>query len=74
MVVFQDTLIQIMLVGLSKDHPLTAPDALELVDQILRRCEAVHTLGNKAKRAIRHYLFEIFADKIIKLVFTLKHS
>lgn len=41
----QDTLVQILLIGLSKDHPLTAPDTLELADQLLRRCAAVHNQG-----------------------------
>ena len=59
MVVFQDTLIQIMLVGLSKDHPLTAPDALELVDQILRRCAAVHNLGFLMLEADNQDIFDM---------------
>ena len=39
---WKDTVIQILAIGLSNEHRLTAPDALEMADQLLRRCAAVH--------------------------------
>jgi len=33
----------LLLIGLSKDHPIIAPDALEIADQVIRRCAAAAT-------------------------------
>jgi integrator complex subunit 1 len=52
-------LIQILLIGLSKDHPITAPDALELADQLLRRCAAVHNLGFLMLEADNQEIFDM---------------
>ncbi|XP_035215176.1 integrator complex subunit 1-like [Stegodyphus dumicola] len=33
----EDTLTRVLIIGLSREHPLTAPDALELADQLIKR-------------------------------------
>ncbi|GIY65230.1 integrator complex subunit 1 [Caerostris extrusa] len=33
----EDTLMRILIIGISRDHLLTAPDALELADQLVKR-------------------------------------
>ncbi|CAH1794337.1 unnamed protein product [Owenia fusiformis] len=43
--VLEDTLMRILVMGLSKDLPLNASDALELADQIVRRAAALHADG-----------------------------
>lgn len=55
----QDTLIKILLIGLSKDNSLSAPDALEIVDQLLRRCAAVHNQGFLMLEADNRDVFDI---------------
>ena len=57
--VMEDTLIQILMIGLSKDHPLNAPDALELADQLLRRCAAVHNQGFLMLEADNRDIFDM---------------
>ena len=57
--VVEDSLIQVLLVGLSKDHPLSAPDALDLADQLLRRCAAVHNQGFLMLEADNRDLFDL---------------
>nr|CAD7403102.1 unnamed protein product [Timema poppensis] len=41
----QNTLIRILVIGLSKDHPLPPPDTLELVDQLLKRAANLSSEG-----------------------------
>lgn len=38
----EDTLIRILIIGMSKEHPLNPSDALELVDQLIRRAAAIY--------------------------------
>ncbi|XP_045031439.1 integrator complex subunit 1 [Daphnia magna] len=57
--VMEETLLQILLIGLSKDHPLTAPDTLELADQLLRRCAAVHNQGFLMLEANNQDIFDM---------------
>lgn len=59
----QATLIRILLIGISKDHPLNAPDTLELIDQLVKRAAG---LPNEAFACLQ-------ADKleIIDLIFNL---
>lgn len=47
------------MIGLSKDHPLTAPDTLELADQLLRRCAAVHNQGFLMLEANNQDIFDM---------------
>lgn len=42
----QGTVITILMIGLSKEHPLNAPDALELVDQLVKRAASLHVYQN----------------------------
>lgn len=42
----QGTVITILMIGLSKEHPLNSPDALELVDQLIRRAALLHVYQN----------------------------
>ncbi|EFX66368.1 hypothetical protein DAPPUDRAFT_332240 [Daphnia pulex] len=57
--VMKDSLIQILIIGLSKEHLITAPDALELADQLLRRCAAVHNLGFFMPEADNQEIFDM---------------
>lgn len=57
--VMEETLAQVLLMGLSKDHPLPAPDALDLADQLLRRCAAVHNQGFLMLEADNRDLFDL---------------
>ncbi|KAK7791007.1 hypothetical protein R5R35_007901 [Gryllus longicercus] len=41
----QQTLLCILLIGIAKDHPVTAPDALELADQVVKRAAALPSEG-----------------------------
>ncbi|XP_063229314.1 integrator complex subunit 1 isoform X2 [Bacillus rossius redtenbacheri] len=41
----QNSLTRILLIGLSKEHPLQAPDTLELVDQLLKRAAILPSEG-----------------------------
>lgn len=38
----EDTLIRVLIMGMSKEHPLSASDALELVDQLVRRAASIY--------------------------------
>lgn len=38
----EDTLIRILIIGMSKEHPLNPSDALELVEQLVRRASAIY--------------------------------
>lgn len=38
----EDTLIRALIMGMSKEHPLSASDALELVDQLVRRAASIY--------------------------------
>ena len=55
----EDSLIHLLLIGLSKDHPLPAPDALELCDQLLRRCAAASHQGLPTLEAEKREIFDM---------------
>ncbi|XP_002435477.4 integrator complex subunit 1 [Ixodes scapularis] len=40
--VLEDTLFRILVIGMSKEHPLNPSDALELVEQLVRRASAIY--------------------------------
>lgn len=42
----QGTVITILMMGLSKEHPLNSPDALELVDQLIKRAASLQAYQN----------------------------
>ncbi|KAL4148797.1 hypothetical protein QTP88_002952 [Uroleucon formosanum] len=59
----QGTVITILMIGLSKEHPLNSPDALELVDQLIRRAALLHVYQNyNTIRADKCELFEILLN------------
>jgi len=39
---YETTLFTTLVIGLSKEHPVTAPDALELADQLVKRVAGLH--------------------------------
>lgn len=41
---FQNILLRILMIGLSKEHPLTPPEALELADQLVKRAANISTI------------------------------
>uniref|UniRef100_T1J830 Uncharacterized protein n=1 Tax=Strigamia maritima TaxID=126957 RepID=T1J830_STRMM len=41
--VLEDTLMRLMIMGLSKDHPISSPDAHELVDQLIKRAAGLYS-------------------------------
>ena len=43
--VLEDTLMRVLLLGLDKDIHITAADALELADQLIRKAARLHTMG-----------------------------
>ncbi|CAG0882989.1 unnamed protein product [Darwinula stevensoni] len=55
----QDTLMQILIIGLSKDHPVKAPDALELADQLVQRAGLLYTEGFEVLRVDRVQLVDL---------------
>ena len=44
--VLEDTLMRILVIGLSQDFPLSPPDAVELVDQLVKRAATLNNEGN----------------------------
>ena len=59
LLVLQDTLIHLLLIGLSKDHPLSATETLELCDQLLRRCAAAHNQSFSMIQAEKVDIFDM---------------
>ena len=41
----EDTLMRVMIIGLTKELGVSAADALELADQLIRRAAMLHTEG-----------------------------
>ncbi|KAL5232641.1 hypothetical protein ACI65C_000051 [Semiaphis heraclei] len=59
----QGTVITILNIGLSKEHPLNSPDALELVDQLVKRAASLQVFQNfNTIRADKCELFEILLN------------
>lgn len=44
----------VLLMGLSKEYPISAPDSLELVDQLLRRCAAAAAASSSVGHGLHH--------------------
>lgn len=42
----QHILLRVLMMGLSKEHPLSPPDTLELADQLVRRAANIPTSDN----------------------------
>lgn len=42
----QGTVISILMIGMSKEHPFNSPDALELVDQLVKRAASLQVYQN----------------------------
>lgn len=55
----QNTLMDVFFLGLSKDHPITAPDALELADQLVKRSALLSIEGLEMLRADKVEIFEM---------------
>ncbi|KAK6637842.1 hypothetical protein RUM44_008264 [Polyplax serrata] len=55
----QSTLINVLFLGLSKDHPITAPDALELADQLVKRSALMSVEGLEMLKADKSEIFEM---------------
>lgn len=43
--VLEDTLMRVMVIGLSRDLPLSNADAVDMVDQLVRRASLLHFEG-----------------------------
>ncbi|XP_046407555.1 integrator complex subunit 1 [Ischnura elegans] len=73
--VLQNTLIRIFVIGLSKEHPLSAPDTLELGDQLVKRAAALAAANDMSPCTnLPHPPYTmLYADKleIIDLIFNL---
>ena len=48
-----------LVIGLSKDHPLSAPDTLELCDQLLLRCAVAHNQRFSMIEAVNGEIFDL---------------
>ncbi|XP_071443700.1 integrator complex subunit 1 [Hetaerina americana] len=73
--VLQNTLIRIFVIGISKEHPLSAPDTLELGDQLVKRAAALAAANDMSPCTnLPHPPYTmLYADKleIIDLIFSL---
>ncbi|VVC44914.1 Hypothetical protein CINCED_3A009720 [Cinara cedri] len=59
----QGTVMTILKIGLSKEHPLNSPDALELVDQLVKRAASLQVYQNfNTIKADKCELFEILLN------------
>lgn len=59
----QHTLMRILLIGLSKDHPMNPPETMELSDQLLKRASGLSSEGTN--------MLEANKVEIIDLIFNL---
>ena len=55
----EDTLMRVMIIGLTRELGVNAADALELADQLIRRAAMLSNEGIKDPRVYRHSLFSI---------------
>ncbi|KAH7957411.1 hypothetical protein HPB52_018572 [Rhipicephalus sanguineus] len=60
----EDTLIRILIIGMSKEHPLNPSDALELVDQLIRRAAAIYKEDS-------HPVLVVERTELIEIIFHL---
>lgn len=44
--VLEETLMRILIIGLSRDHPLNAADTIELADHLIKRAASIHIDNN----------------------------
>jgi len=59
----QGTVITILMIGLSKEHPISSPDALELVDQLVKRAASLQVYQNfNSIKADKSLLFDVLLD------------
>uniref|UniRef100_A0A2H8TLT6 Integrator complex subunit 1 n=1 Tax=Melanaphis sacchari TaxID=742174 RepID=A0A2H8TLT6_9HEMI len=59
----QGTVLTILMMGLSKEHPLSSPDALELMDQLVKRAASLQVYQNcNIIRADKYELFEMLLN------------
>ncbi|KAL0272623.1 UNVERIFIED_CONTAM: hypothetical protein PYX00_005524 [Menopon gallinae] len=56
---YQNTLIGVLIIGLSKDHPMNAPDTLELADQLVKRSASLSTEGLEMLQADKIEIFDM---------------
>ncbi|XP_013788345.1 integrator complex subunit 1-like, partial [Limulus polyphemus] len=61
--ILEDTLMRILIIGLSKEHPLNASDTLDLVDQLLKRVGSISIEG--------YPVLELQIQEIFDLIFNL---
>lgn len=59
MPVLEDTLMRVLIIGLSIEHPLNSQDALELADQLVRRAASLHCEGYPVLQVQRLELIEL---------------
>ncbi|XP_077510798.1 integrator complex subunit 1 [Amblyomma americanum] len=60
----EDTLIRILIIGMSKEHPLSPSDAMELVDQLIRRAAAIYKEDS-------HPVLVVERTELIEIIFHL---
>ena len=48
----EDTLMRVMIIGLTRELGVNAADALELADQLIRRAAMLHTEGKQNMQVI----------------------
>lgn len=49
----QHILVRVLMMGLSKEHPFTAPEALELADQLVRRAATTATASDNTTNLLK---------------------
>ena len=60
----EDTLMRVMIIGLTRELGVNAADALELADQLIRRAAMLSNEGIKDSTVHRHSLFSIYISLI----------
>ena len=60
----EDTLMRVMIIGLTRELGVNAADALELADQLIRRAAMLSNEGIKDPRIYGHTLFSIYISLI----------
>ena len=50
--VLEDTLMRVMLIGLTRELPLTANDCMDIVDQLVKRAAGLYYEGNISSPAL----------------------
>ena len=60
----EDTLMRVMIIGLTRELGVNAADALELADQLIRRAAMLSNEGINDPRVYGHSLFSIYISLI----------